>query len=123
MLEDDADALPRDPVRGPPGDVDAVDRDPAGVQPLDPHDQLHHRRLARPVRPDQAEDLARTDREPDVLHRDQAAEPLGQALDLEYRRGVAACHCGLGRNAKPSTPSGKNKITQSVIAETTNVLS
>ena len=63
MLEDDAGAHPRDLVRRPAGDLDAVDAHRTGIGPLDPHDELHHRRLAGTVRADQAENFAGVDAE------------------------------------------------------------
>ena len=62
MLEHHADAEPGDPVRRPARDLAAVDPNRSGVGPLDAEDRLHHRRLARSIRPDEPEDLAR--REP-----------------------------------------------------------
>ena len=50
-------------------------------------DAVHQRRLARAVRPDQAEALARRDVEIDAVERDEAAEALADLVDLEERRG------------------------------------
>ena len=62
------------------GGPHAVELDRAAARRLDAHDRLHRGRLARAVRPDQAEDLAGGGIEKlRLLHRDQAAEALGQA--------------------------------------------
>ena len=86
VLEDEAHTVPGDPVGRPAGYVDAVDQDLAGIGLHDAHDELHHGRLAGAVRPDQAEDLARADRQPHLVDRDKAAEALAQSRDLEERR-------------------------------------
>ena len=121
MLKDDADAGAGDAMRRPAGDVDAIDPHRAGIGPFDAHDELHDRRFARAVRPDEAEDLARGDIEADVLDRDQPAERLGQAAHLEAR-GAAHSRSPV-LSAWPSSPSGKNRITASAIAATQKVLS
>ena len=91
MLEHHPDAEPRDPVRRPAGDLDAVDAHRPGVGPLDAEDRLHHRRLARPVRADQTENLAAPDGEADVLDGGEPAETLVEALDLEHGRPPRSC--------------------------------
>ena len=85
MLEHDAGAQARDFVRRPAGDFGAVDAYRAGVGPLDAHDEFHDRRLARAVRSDQAQNFAGTDAERHAFDGDQAAETLGEAVDLEMR--------------------------------------
>src|SRR5215207_953035 len=49
-------------------------------------DAVDQRRLARAVGPDQAEPLARLDLEVDAVERDEAAEALAEAADLQERR-------------------------------------
>ena len=48
-------------------DVDAVERDAAGVQLVEPHDEVDERRLARAGRPDDGHGLTGADREVEVL--------------------------------------------------------
>ena len=90
MLEHHADAEPRDFVRRPARDLDPVDADRAAVRPLDAENRFHHGGLARPVRPDQTENLAGFDGEADVLHRGQSAEALDEAVDLEKGRALTS---------------------------------
>jgi hypothetical protein len=47
---------------------------------VDAREHVEERRLARPVRPDQRHHLAARDDEVDVVHRDEAAELLAEAL-------------------------------------------
>src|SRR5437588_4880507 len=70
MLEDDPDTLPRDAVRGPVRHLDTIEIDRAGGWALDSHDELHHGRFARAVRPDEAENLAALDAEADAVDGD-----------------------------------------------------
>jgi len=72
-------------MRQPAGHLDAIDLDRTRIGPLDAHDELHHRRLARAVRADQAEYLAGFDIEADILHRDETAEALRQTAHGEQR--------------------------------------
>jgi len=78
MLEHDAGAHARDPVRRPAGDFGTIDAHRAGIGPLDAHDQLHHRRLTGAVRADQPQNFPGFDAERHVLDGDQAAEALGE---------------------------------------------
>src|SRR5271154_7474294 len=88
MLEHHAYAEPRDSVWRPARDLDAVDAHRPAVRPLDAENRLHHRRLARPVRPDQTENLASIHGKADVLHGGKPAEPLIEALDLQADVGA-----------------------------------
>src|SRR6185437_10529448 len=119
MLEHDADTAARDPVRRQSGHFGAFQPHRAGIRPFDAHDELHHRRLAGAVRPDQPENLAALDREADVAHGNEAAEPLGEPRDFETGRHQLSLRC----STAPSSPFGKNRMTASAIAETTKVLS
>ena len=71
MLEYDADAGARDPMRRPAGDIDAVELDRAGIGPQDAHDQRHDGRLAGTVRADQADDFAGAQIETHILDGDR----------------------------------------------------
>ena len=87
MLEHNAGAHARDPVRGPAGDLDAVDAHRSGIGAFDAHDQLHDRRFAGAVRADQAENLAGLDGKRHPLHGNQAAEALGEADTCRWAPG------------------------------------
>ena len=58
-----------------------------------------------------------------VLDRDQAAEALGQALDLEERRAGARSRALCPVREQPRKPLGKNRTTSSAMAETMKVAS
>src|SRR5208282_4786098 len=117
MLEHHADAEPGDPVRRPARDLPPVDPDRSGVRPLDAEDRFHHRRLARSVRPDEAENLTGADREADVPDRRQAAEPLLKPFDRELWRGSAHA-ASLTPLTMPRSPAGKKSTTNTATAET-----
>jgi hypothetical protein len=61
----------------------AAQQHPAVVGLLEPADDLHQRRLAGAVVPEQAEDLALVQVEADVAQRDDRAEALAHVLDAE----------------------------------------
>src|SRR5579875_3336739 len=123
MLKHDPHPGSRDPVCRPACYIHSIQQHTARIGTLHPHDQLHHGGFAGPVGTDQSQDLARTDAKSDVTHRHQTAESLGQPLDLKPRLPGAHPRRSDRRSAYPSTPSGKNRITSSAMAETTNVLS
>ena len=58
----------------------------AGARRVEAGDAVEHGGLAGAVRPDQRGDLAALRREAQGVHRDQAAEPHGEVLDLEDGR-------------------------------------
>src|SRR5262249_42454122 len=83
------------------------------------HDELHHSRLARSIRADQTEDFAGADLQRHVLHGDEAAKPLGQAVDDEGGV-VGRAHDGsFDFVSRPKKPLGNSKTTMSAIANTT----
>ena len=63
------------------GDVRAVERDPAGVRPLEPGDRAQRRGHAGSTRPEDHEELAGRDREVDAVERHNPAVALGEAAD------------------------------------------
>src|SRR5206468_2189297 len=65
------------------GYVAAVLDDPAGGLPLEPGDDPEQGRLAAPRRTEKAHHLAGVDRQIDRLQRDEIAEPLMDAFELE----------------------------------------
>src|SRR5438094_8634165 len=68
-------------------------------------DQIERRGLAGAVRADHAEDLAFADFEVELVHGGEAAEALGQLLDLEYRSHMPTRPAGWRRiAATTSTP-------------------
>src|SRR5208282_1390498 len=89
----------------------------SGVGPFDAEDRFHHRRLARSVWSDQAENLSGMNREADVPDGGQSAEPLEEALDLKLgRRGAhVASRAPL---TMPSNPPGKVRTTASATYHT-----
>src|SRR5439155_10304874 len=82
-LEGPRDAARGDLVRPQPIDPFAGEPDLAGVRAIEAGEQIHRRRLARAVGADEAPHLARANGKREIVHRDQAAESLGEALRLE----------------------------------------
>ena len=70
-------------VRGQPVELPAVEAHRAGLVGERAAQAVDQRALARSVRPDQADALARRDVEVDAVERDEAAEALAEAFDLE----------------------------------------
>jgi hypothetical protein len=81
------------------GDVRAVEPDPPLGRGLDARDQVEQRRLARAVRADHADELARRHLEGDVVDGDEVAKALGQPLDREDRGVGPAAELVLGTRA------------------------
>src|SRR5689334_25417915 len=76
-------------------DLAAVERDAAGFILQRTADAIHQSRLARAVRADQTEPLARCNFEIDAVERDEAAEALADLLNVQERR----CHTRLRRTS------------------------
>jgi hypothetical protein len=75
----------RDPERPAPREIDAVQPHGARARSDQAHDRLQRRRSARAIAPEQADDLARPDREVHAVQ-DVALVVVGvQILDLEQR--------------------------------------
>src|SRR4029079_2561128 len=89
------DATARDRLRLAPDDRRPVDADIACARPHKADDGVQRRRLAGAVRPDQPDDLARTDRERELSDRGDGAVVDPEVLDLERRGegrlGSAGC--------------------------------
>ena len=83
MLKAAREAKPRHEARRHPGDVALIEAHAAGARPVDAGDEIEGRRLARPIRADERDDLAATDVEIDVVHRHEAAEALAQPHRFE----------------------------------------
>ena len=86
VLERAAEAGSRPAAGAPPAHVDPVELDAAAVRGLEAADEVEDRRLAGAVRADEPEDLALVQRQVDVAHRGDAAEPLAQSAYLQRRR-------------------------------------
>src|SRR5690606_3828506 len=93
-LERPTDSRIADLVGAQAGDVPPVEADTTAIGTQRAGDHAEERRLAGPVRPDDAKDLARFDGERNVRHGPEAAEALGEAVDFEQR-----CHV---RTAPPA---------------------
>ena len=79
--------------------------DPSGVRAVEARDAVEQRALPGAVGPDDADDLPLAHRERDVVVGEQPAEPLGDALDVQERRGAHfSFHPSLWRS--PHTPLG-----------------
>jgi hypothetical protein len=73
------------------GDVLALEEDPACVGAVAAEDQAEERGLARSVRPDQAMDLSRVEREVDLAGNVHATEAFAEPACLEDRHVSASC--------------------------------
>src|SRR5690606_19588052 len=80
------------------GQLDAVDDDAPGVVLLEPVDAADQRRLARPRRPDDDDDLAPTDLQIDAPQGFEVAEALHDALELDHHLAGAAGDGGVGED-------------------------
>src|SRR5262245_3924856 len=74
-----------DLVGRPPGDFPSVEAHAPRVRPDHASDQVEQRRLARPVRPDDADELPGVDVEVDIGSGGYPPKLLGEALDLKER--------------------------------------
>src|SRR5262249_28494620 len=81
---------------GRPERTSRIDLEPAGVGRLEARDAFEERRLAGPVRADQAEHLATPYCKGHVLQRAERSEAARQRRDAQHRRGIQT-HAGRGR--------------------------
>src|SRR5450631_4939027 len=85
---------------GKPIDHTAVEIDSAGLVLQRAADAIDQRALARAVRADQPEPLARLHLEVDAVERDEAAEPLADIIDVQQR-----AHGPLRRQCSCTSPT------------------
>jgi hypothetical protein len=76
---------PPDRARREPGKIVPAEQHSAGVRPQLPVDAVEAGRLAGAVRADHRKELARSERESDVVDRDHAAERLAQPEHVQQR--------------------------------------
>ncbi len=93
MLERPRQPGPAAAVRRPAGDLDAAELDQPRGRQVEAGEQVHERRLPCSVRPDQADDLARLERETDRFERLDARERARDAEGPE-RSGPSASLVG-----------------------------
>ncbi len=65
-----------------------VEDDVTRVRPVEARDDVERGRLPRPVRPDQADDLAGVDVQGEAVEREDSAEPAVDVSELEERHGA-----------------------------------
>src|SRR5258707_5189880 len=87
VLEGARDPHARDAIRRRVLQLRALEPEAALLLAIDAGEHVEERGLARAVGADEAVDLALADRERDFRERGEAAEALGDALDLEERGG------------------------------------
>jgi hypothetical protein len=87
-LERPRDAELADPMGSEAGDVPPVVAYAPDVGPVEARDAVEERALSGAVRPDDADDLPLAHREGDVVVGEEPAEALGDAADVEERRGA-----------------------------------
>src|SRR4029078_620317 len=95
----------RDPGGPQATDVLAGEADRPLVRRVHARDEVEDRRLARAVRPDQADDLALLDGEIEALDHAETAERFRDAVELEERR-----HQTRSTRRVPSSPCGREII-------------
>src|SRR5439155_26914711 len=97
------DAEPADALRAGVGDVGAGEDDPSRVRVEVAREAVEERGLAGAVRPDQPDDLARADREGDVLVGNEAAEALRDRAELEEGRHAQPCPTSRPEAGRPAS--------------------
>jgi len=80
-------------VRRSPADLGALEADRAGARRQGAGQHVEDRALARPVRPDQAENLTVLDLERDIVDRGEPAEALVKAGDLQHETAAFPHYC------------------------------
>ncbi len=104
-------------IRLPVGRLDPADPDRSGGRPLEPRQGIDERRLARSVRPDQAEDLALLEVEVDALDRLDAGEVHRHTERFEPKRHRRHCdRCadavfGLSRSCREAPRAWRTRGT------------
>ena len=83
LLRQVADPLPAPAVHGQVGDVPAVEHDAAAVRREQADHHVEGRRLARPVRTEEADHLAAIDADVHVVHDPPMPKRLHEAVRLE----------------------------------------
>src|SRR5437867_15178 len=96
------DAETADALRTGVGDVGAREDDPSRVRVEVAGEAVEERGLAGAVRPDQPDDLARADREGDVLVGNEAAEALRDRAELEEGRHAQPCPTSRPEAGRPA---------------------
>ena len=99
------------------GDVAALEPDVPGARRERAGDQVEEGALAGAVRPDDRGQAAGEEARGHVGERREAAEALGEPLDLEDRRGA---HRLAQWVSEPQTPRGKNRIRSTNNVPTTS---
>src|SRR5262245_14450344 len=100
----------RDAVRRTAVNALAVEQYTPALRPQEARDAVEQRRLARPVRPDQAGDRPELDRERRTVDGTHAAEAAHDVLD-----GKRRCHSSTISSRRPSRPCGRS-TTSAMIA-------
>src|SRR5690606_22516360 len=109
-LEGAGDAAPCDAVSGFARDGLTRKRDLPRARPQSAGDQIEHRGLARPVGPDETDELAVLDVERNIVDRDETAECLASVVHVEQRRahGTVFSSATTSRKRLRSLPTSSN---------------
>src|SRR2546427_583796 len=86
-------------------DVPAVEEDPPAIGRERARHAVDQGGLARPVRADEPEPFAGPHVKADSIEREEAAEALGDRVDLEQGRGGRLAHPPRSLRARPGSPS------------------
>src|SRR6185436_19414621 len=106
LLMNEADAKPQRVVDRMNSDWLAVETERACVRLDDAAEHLHQCRFARAVLADQRDDLARVDRERDILQRHRAGEAFADVVHFEQRNRHSICRAGLSLTSARSLARG-----------------
>ena len=106
VLEGTGEPMPPAPVRRPAGDVALLESDLATRRPVEAAEDVDERRLAGPVRADQADDLARLELERDVTQRLHARERTRHGGGPERSSGPPLRLRVRGRRPSPTADPG-----------------
>src|SRR5262245_2586025 len=90
VLERARETLSAASMRRPAGHVAALQLDGPGCRPIETAEDVHERRLAGPVRPDEADDLALVELEVDAAKRLDSFEGAGDGGGPEQSPGRAS---------------------------------
>ncbi len=93
LLVDDADAEAGGIGRAVHHDRRTVDGDVARVRPMDPGQDLHQRRLAGAILPDEPDDLSGGDVEVDAIESDHAGKSLGDSPTSAVKERPSSGSC------------------------------
>ncbi len=117
FLRDIADAAAfRRAVQAGAGDRLAMQRDLAGIRPLEAGDQAEQRRLAAAGGAEDGDQLAGADVEVDIVQHLLVAEALGDAREGERAHGASGANRVAAPNRRANSQEARREMTVSTAA-------